>query len=79
MINLANTSQKLACGGHTPKENSKSQRLSTYLECGYTANADMNGTRNLLAAGKVALVCGEMMPPGCSVEQEPAETTQTPA
>ncbi|HGN0150595.1 transposase, partial [Proteus mirabilis] len=28
------------------------------LECGYTANADINGARNILAAGHAVLACG---------------------
>ncbi|MEX6139961.1 hypothetical protein, partial [Proteus mirabilis] len=27
-------------------------------ECGYTANADINGVRNILAAGHAVLACG---------------------
>ncbi|WP_249934759.1 transposase, partial [Escherichia coli] len=26
--------------------------------CGYTANADVNGARNILAAGHAVLACG---------------------
>ena len=30
---------------------------SECLECGYTANADINGARNILAAGHAVLAC----------------------
>lgn len=49
-IDLAYTSQKCACRDHTAKEKCQSQRKFACLECGYTANADINGTRNILAA-----------------------------
>ncbi|WP_152901857.1 zinc ribbon domain-containing protein, partial [Proteus mirabilis] len=44
----AYTSQKCACCGHTAKENRPSQSQFECLECGYTANADINGARNIL-------------------------------
>ncbi|MGL5384946.1 MAG: RNA-guided endonuclease InsQ/TnpB family protein, partial [Enterobacterales bacterium] len=44
--------------------------------CGYTANADINGARNILAAGHAALACGEMAQSGHSMKQEPTEMIQ---
>ncbi|EMK9112973.1 TPA: transposase, partial [Escherichia coli] len=41
--------------------------------CGYTANADVNGARNILAAGHAVLACGEMVQSGRSLKQEPPE------
>ncbi|MCE5374088.1 transposase, partial [Proteus mirabilis] len=35
-----------------------SQSQFECLECGYTANADINGARNILAAGHAVLACG---------------------
>ncbi len=55
---LATTSQKCACCGHTAKENRPSQSQFECLECGYTANADINGARNILAAGHAVLASG---------------------
>ncbi|ELB8864746.1 transposase, partial [Escherichia coli] len=46
--------------------------------CGYTANADVNGARNILAAGH-ALACGEMVQSGRSLKQEPTEMIQATA
>ncbi|HGJ5902354.1 MAG TPA: zinc ribbon domain-containing protein, partial [Arsenophonus apicola] len=43
--------------GHTAKENRQSQSRFECLECGYTENADINGARNILAAGHAVLAC----------------------
>ncbi len=72
-INPAYTSQKCACCGHTAKENRRSQRQFTCLGCGNTENADINGARNIVAAGHAALVCGERAALGRSMEQAPTE------
>ncbi|MBJ5173480.1 transposase, partial [Salmonella enterica subsp. enterica serovar Mbandaka] len=45
----AYTSQRCACCGHTAKENRLSQSKFVCQACGYTANADVNGARNILA------------------------------
>ncbi len=47
----AYTSQRCAYCGHTAKENRLSQSKFRCQVCGYTANADVNGARNILAAG----------------------------
>ncbi|TWQ05811.1 RNA-guided endonuclease InsQ/TnpB family protein, partial [Escherichia coli] len=54
----AYTSQRCACCGHTAKENRLSQSKFRCQVCGYTANADVNGARNILAAGHAGLCCG---------------------
>ncbi len=46
---------------------------------GYTANADVNGARNILAAGHAVLACGEMVQSGRSLKQEPTEMIQATA
>lgn len=76
-INPAYTSQKCASCGHTEKENRQSQSKFECLGCGYTENADINGARNILAAGHAALACGEMAALGRSMKQEPIEASQT--
>lgn len=61
----AYTSQKCAGCGHTEKENRLSQSKFVCQECGYSANADINGARNILAAGHAVLACevnGAVMP-----------------
>lgn len=79
VINPAYTSQKCACCGHTAKENRLSQSKFECQSCGYTANADVNGARNILAAGHAVLACGEMAALGRSVKQEPTETIRAMA
>lgn len=78
-INPAYTSQKCACCGHVSKENRQSQSQFECLECGYTENADINGARNILAAGHAVLACGEMVQSGRSMNQEPTEMIQASA
>ncbi len=51
----AYTSQRCACCGHTAKENRLSQSRFECQICGDTANADVNGARNILAAGHAVL------------------------
>lgn len=51
----AYTSQRCACCGHTAKENRQSQAVFVCMACGYEANADINGARNILAAGHAVL------------------------
>ncbi|WP_085458735.1 RNA-guided endonuclease InsQ/TnpB family protein, partial [Escherichia coli] len=57
----AYTSQRCACCGHIAKENRLSQSKFRCQVCGYTANADVNGARNILAAGHAVLACGGMV------------------
>nr|BES06931.1 RNA-guided endonuclease TnpB family protein [Escherichia fergusonii] len=75
----AYTSQRCACCGHTAKENRLSQSKFRCQVCGYTANADVNGARNILAAGHAVLACGGMVQSGRSLKQEPTEMIQATA
>ncbi|QKN27975.1 IS200/IS605 family element transposase accessory protein TnpB [Escherichia coli] len=75
----AYTSQRCACCGHTAKENRLSQSQFRCEVCGYTANADVNGARNILAAGHAVLACGEMVQSGRPLKQEPTEMIQATA
>ena len=68
--------QKCACCGHTAKENRQSQSQFECLECGYTANADINRARNILAAGHAVLACGGRVQSDRPSKQEPAEAIQ---
>ncbi|MDO2305778.1 zinc ribbon domain-containing protein, partial [Escherichia coli] len=54
-------SQRCACCGHTAKENRLSQSKFRCQACGYTANADVNGARNILAAGQAGFSRGEIV------------------
>ena len=75
----ANTSQSCPGWGHTAKENRLSQSKFRCQVCGYTANADVNGARNILAAGHAVLACGEMVQSGRPLKQEPTEMIQATA
>ena len=74
----AYTSQRCACCGHTAKENRLSQSKFDCRVCGYTANADINGARNILAAGHAVLACGGMVQSDRPSKQEPAVVIQAP-
>ncbi len=47
--------------------------------CGHTANADVNGARNILAAGHAVLACGGMVQSGRPLKLEPTEMIQATA
>ncbi|HHS9665283.1 TPA: RNA-guided endonuclease InsQ/TnpB family protein [Klebsiella quasipneumoniae subsp. quasipneumoniae] len=74
----AYTSQRCACCGHTAKENRQTQSKFVCKVCGYTENADINGARNILAAGHAVFACGGMVQSGRPLKQEPTEASQAP-
>lgn len=74
----AYTSQRCVCCGHTAKENRQTQSKFVCQLCGYTENADINGARNILAAGHAVLACGGMVQSGRPLKQEPTEASQAP-
>lgn len=78
-VSPAYTSQRCTCCGHTAKENRLSQSKFRCQVCGYTANADVNGARNILAAGHAVLACGGMVQSGRPLKQEPTEMIQATA
>ena len=69
------TSQKCSKCFHTEKENRKSQESFKCLKCGHKENADINVAKNILAAGYVALACGEDVL-ATSMRQEPLQTCE---
>ncbi|EBS1326597.1 transposase [Salmonella enterica subsp. enterica serovar Muenchen] len=75
----AYTSQRCACCGHTAKENRLSQSKFRCPVCENTANADVNGARNILAAGHAVLACGGRVQSGRPLKQEPTEMIQATA
>ncbi len=75
----AYTSQRCGSCGHTTKENRQSQSKFECLVCGYSANADINGANNILAAGHAVLACGGRVQSGRPLKQEPAEVSQAQA
>ena len=74
----AYTSQRCVCCGHTAKENRQTQSKFVCQVCGYTENVDINGARNILAAGHAVLACGGMVQSGRPLKQEPTEASQAP-
>jgi IS605 OrfB family transposase len=58
-VNPKNTSRKCYDCGYISSENRKSQAKFECIVCGYTANADVNAARNILAAGHAVLACGD--------------------
>ncbi|XMR52626.1 RNA-guided endonuclease InsQ/TnpB family protein [Escherichia coli] len=78
-INPAYTSQQCACCGHTAKDNRQTQSQFKCAACGYEANADVNGARNILAAGHAVLACGGVVQSGRPMKQEPTEMIQATA
>lgn len=69
------TSQRCSCCGYTAKENRPTQAKFRCLKCGHTENADINAAKNIEAAGRAVLACGEMAI-AVSKKQEPSEVIQ---
>ena len=64
------TSQRCHPCGHRSGENRRSQSGFRCVSCGHVADADVNAAKNILAAGRAVLACGEgSLEP--SVKQEP--------
>jgi putative transposase len=72
----AYTSQRCACCGHTAKENRQTQSKFVCQVCGYPENAEVNGARNILAAGHAVLACGGRVQSGRPLKQEPTGVSQ---
>jgi putative transposase len=70
-----NTSRTCPACGHVSSENRKTQAKFACVECGYEENADVVGAINILARGHRVAACGESVPSGHSVKQEPTEAT----
>lgn len=68
-VNPAYTSQKCACCGHTAKENRQSQAVFVCVACGYEANADINGARNILARWNEVWAAGQSIMPSAKDKQ----------
>ena len=69
-VNPKYTSQKCSGCGYTDKGNRKDQSRFECQQCGFSANADINAAKNILAAGYAVLACGEEAL-ASSVKQEP--------
>jgi len=69
------TSLRCSCCGHTAKENRISQARFACVKCGHTENSDINAAKNIEAAGRAVLACGETAM-AVSMKQEPSEVIQ---
>lgn len=69
------TSQTCPCCGHVAEANRRTQTAFECIACGYQNHADVVGAINIRERGLRLLACGELVQPGHSVKQEPAEAT----
>jgi putative transposase len=58
-VNPANTSLRCSNCNHIAKENRLSQAEFKCVECQHTEHADLNAAKNILAAGRAVLACGD--------------------
>lgn len=58
-VNPQYTSQKCSVCGYTNKANRVTQELFRCLVCDHYENADINASKNILAAGHAVIACGE--------------------
>lgn len=69
------TSQKCSLCQCVDAESRSVQSTFSCVQCGYTASADFNAARNILAAGLAVIACGgDIRPeaiPAASLKQEP--------
>lgn len=56
------TSQRCFQCGHTTRENRKKQDTFLCVSCGYSAHADLQASKNILAVGYTATACGDIKP-----------------
>lgn len=60
LVDPRNTSQTCSICSHIAVENRKTQAQFQCMSCGYMENADLNAAKNILAAGRAALACGDI-------------------
>jgi putative transposase len=70
-----NTSRTCPCCAHVSGDNRLSQARFLCIDCGYENHADVVGAINILARGQRVFACGEPVPSGRSMKQEPTEAT----
>ncbi len=71
-VHPRNTSRTCPNCGHAAGENRRSQAEFRCVRCSYSADADVNAARNILAAGHAVIACGERAQSGPSLKQEPS-------
>ena len=67
------TSQTCSSCGHVAKENRQTQSKFECVECGFSENADINASRNILAAGHAVLSVEGRCGKGRPVKQKASE------
>ncbi len=60
LVDPRNTSQTCSVCSHTAGENRRTQAHFECVSCGHTENADLNAAKNILAAGRAAIACGDI-------------------
>ena len=60
MVSSKNTSRKCRVCDHISPENRKSQAKFKCVQCGHSENADVNASRNILAAGRAVIAHGDI-------------------
>ncbi|MEV6325001.1 transposase [Nocardia sp. NPDC051787] len=75
-VPAACTSQTCSRCGSVDPVSRESQAVYRCTSCGYSANADVNAAKNILAAGRAVTACGDLGT-GRSVKQEPLTVAQT--
>lgn len=78
-VDPAFTSQRCAGCGHTAKENRESQAVFRCQACGFSANADVNAAKNILAAGLAVYGRGGDVRPVSSLSGSPSEASTVPS
>jgi putative transposase len=68
------TSTSCSSCGFSSAENRKSQASFACLKCAHKQNADLNAAKNILAAGRAVIACGEKAL-AISLKQEPTVST----
>ncbi len=60
LVDPRNTSQTCSVCSHTAAENRQTQAHFECVSCGHAENADSNAAKNILAAGRAAIACGDI-------------------
>jgi putative transposase len=60
LVDPRRTSMSCSACGHASAENRQSQEKFHCVSCGHEQNADLNAAKNILAAGRAVLACGDI-------------------
>jgi putative transposase len=60
LVDPRSTSQTCSACSHTAADNRQTQAHFQCVRCGHTENADLNAAKNILAAGRAAIACGDI-------------------